>query len=284
MRRHVEDVIILADELPGRGWCEPVPMVDVIRGAVSEIEDYARVTTLAEPDVGLVGRAVGDTMHLLAELIENAASFSPLGAQVQVSGGLVPNGFVIEIEDRGAGMTAEVMAEANRRLGDPTGYDPSTGPRLGLYVVARLARRHGIQVRLRPSAYGGTSAVVLVPPELVAVELGGRATDMALAGRAGAVAPAAELEHTEVTTPAPPGPLLPRRVPQASLAAQLHDPERPSTGEPPVTAPSAERTRARLSAFQKGTALGRQWSPAPDTGAAPDSGGETAAEPGRLGG
>jgi signal transduction histidine kinase len=345
MRRHVEDAITLADAVPGRGWRKPVPMIDVIRGAVSEVEEYTRVTTLAVANVGLVGRAVGDTIHLLAELIENGTSFSPPDARVEVSGCLVPNGFVIEVEDRGVGMATDALAEANRRLAEPTSFDPAASPYLGLYVVARLARRHGIGVRLRPSPYGGISAVVLVPPDLVAVGLDVSLAELAPAASVASVASVAsagdaervvELGPTEVTTvdqpartgsPLPvrggpalspkragerivaPEPMderivaaqpvdepvvavgtttggLPRRIPQASLAAQLRDVE-PPAGEPaqasPAGARTAERTRARLSAFQKGTARGRQRPPV--TGAAssqaPALGDESATDTGR---
>jgi len=190
MRRQAEDLAVLAGAVPGRGWHNPVPMIDVIRGAVSEVEDYARVTVLAVADVGLVGRAVGDTIHLLAELIENGASVSPPHTQVQVSGDLVPNGFVIEVEDRGTGLTTEAIADANRRLAEPPEFDPATSTRLGLFVVAKLAARHGTQVHLRPSAYGGITAVVLVPPELVVVDPDEPPAEPAPAGRADAAAPA----------------------------------------------------------------------------------------------
>ncbi|HEU4423634.1 MAG TPA: sensor histidine kinase [Pilimelia sp.] len=311
MRRHVEDLITLADALPGRGWRKPVPMIDVIRGAISEVEDYARVTTLTVANAGLVGRAVGDTIHLLAELVENGTSFSPADARVEVSGSLVPNGFVIEVEDRGVGMAADVLAEANQRLAEPTGFDPTVSPCLGLYVVARLARRHGVQVRLRPSPYGGTTAIVLVPPELVAVELEEAPAGLALARRPAHAERVVELGPADVTPldrgpanepaneparePAvaagTPGEGLPRRVPQASLAAQLRDPEGPATGEPPAAspavAPSPERTRARLSALQTGTTRGRRRLPAPDTAAAsstvPVFGDDPAPDAGRHG-
>lgn len=175
MRRHAEDLVILAGAAPGRGWRNPVPMINVIRGAVSEIEEYARVDVEAVQDAATAGRAVGDVIHLLAELIENATLFSPPQTRVQVTGGLVPNGYVVEITDRGLGMSAEAIAEANQRLAQPPEFDPASSARLGLFVVARLGARHGVKVQLRPSAYGGVTAVVLVPAALVvegAVETG----------------------------------------------------------------------------------------------------------------
>jgi hypothetical protein len=142
-------------------------MVDVIRGAVSEVEDYARVGFLALPEASLVGRAVADVIHLLAEVIENATAYSPPHTRVQISGQLVPNGYAIEIEDRGLGMAPEAIDEANQRLLQPPDFDPGNSAQLGLFVVALLAARHGVRVTLRASAYGGVTAVVLVPPHLI---------------------------------------------------------------------------------------------------------------------
>ncbi|MEU7872670.1 nitrate- and nitrite sensing domain-containing protein [Dactylosporangium sp. NPDC049140] len=167
MRRHAEDLVILAGAAPGRGWRNPVPMVDVIRGAVSEVEDYARVGFLALPEASLVGRAVADVIHLLAEVIENATAYSPPHTRVQISGQLVPNGYAIEVEDRGLGMAPEAIEEANHRLAQPPEFDPGNSARLGLFVVALLAARHGVRVTLRASAYGGITAVVLIPPHLI---------------------------------------------------------------------------------------------------------------------
>jgi signal transduction histidine kinase len=167
MRRHAEDLVILAGATPGRGWRNPVPMVDVVRGAVSEVEDYARVGFLTLPEASLVGRAVADVIHLLAEVIENATSYSPPHTRVQISGQLVPNGFAVEIEDRGLGMAPEAIEEANQRLLHPPDFDPANSARLGLFVVALLAARHGVRVTLRSSPYGGVTAVVLIPPHLI---------------------------------------------------------------------------------------------------------------------
>jgi signal transduction histidine kinase len=167
MRRHAEDLVILAGAAPGRGWRNPVPVIDVVRGAISEVEDYKRVDIRAIAGSALVGRSVGDVIHLLAELIENAASYSPPHTRVQVTGQVLPNGYAVEIEDRGLGMTPEAIEEANRRLVEPPDFDPADSARLGLFVVAQLAQRHNIKVSLRASAYGGITAVVLLPAELV---------------------------------------------------------------------------------------------------------------------
>lgn len=167
MRRHAEGLVILSGKPAGRSWRNPVPLVDVARGAVAEVEDYTRVRVLPMPRVALTGAAVADTIHLLAELIENATLFSPPDLPVQVSGQVVANGFALEIEDRGLGLTPEALAEANRQLENPPEFDPAETTRLGLFVVARLAHRHEVKVSLRVSPYGGTTAIVLIPATLI---------------------------------------------------------------------------------------------------------------------
>ncbi|HEY7488302.1 MAG TPA: nitrate- and nitrite sensing domain-containing protein [Streptosporangiaceae bacterium] len=178
MRRHAEGLIILSGQAPGRGWRNPVPAVDVVRAAAAEVEDYARVTVTPMPRVAVSGQAVADLIHLLAELIENATMFSPPHTTVQVSGQLVAHGFAVEIEDRGLSMDPAALAAANERLADPPEFDLSNSARLGLFVVGRLAQRHAIQVTLRTSPYGGTTAIVLVPGEIVVrddgFQIGGR--------------------------------------------------------------------------------------------------------------
>ncbi|MEU4338535.1 nitrate- and nitrite sensing domain-containing protein [Micromonospora lupini] len=167
MRRNAENLIVLSGSTPGRAWRRNVPMVDVVRGAVAEVEDYTRVNVLPLGPVSLAGRAVGDIIHLLAELIENGLSFSPPHTSVEVRGQLVANGFAIEIEDRGLGMSEEDLAAANHRIVDQSELNLANAARLGLYVVSRLTERHGVRVRLKESAYGGTTAVVLIPQDLI---------------------------------------------------------------------------------------------------------------------
>jgi signal transduction histidine kinase len=167
MRRHAEDLVILAGAAPGRGWRNPVPVIDVIRGAISEVEDYKRIDIQHVAPAAVQGRAVGDVIHLLAELLENAASFSPPHTRVNVGGQALPNGYALEVEDRGLGMSPEAIDEANRKLAEPPEFDPTESARLGLFVVSQLAHRNGIKASLRSSAYGGVTAVVLVPAELV---------------------------------------------------------------------------------------------------------------------
>ncbi|WP_200212650.1 sensor histidine kinase [Micromonospora coerulea] len=170
MRRNAENLIVLSGSAPGRAWRRNVPMVDVVRGAVAEVEDYTRVNVLPLGPVSLAGRAVGDVIHLLAELIENGLSFSPPHTTIEVRGQLVGNGFAIEIEDRGLGMNEEDLAAANHRIVDRSELNLANAARLGLYVVSRLTERHGVRVQLKESAYGGTTAVVLIPLELVTDE------------------------------------------------------------------------------------------------------------------
>ncbi|WP_244938769.1 nitrate- and nitrite sensing domain-containing protein [Actinomadura madurae] len=167
MRRNAENLIVLSGSIPARGWRQSVPMVDVVRAAVGEVEDYTRVTVLPFGPVELAGRAVGDLTHLLAELIENAVAFSPPDTAVHIGGHLVANGFAIDIEDRGLGMTDDKLAEINERIVDPPEFNLRSSVQLGLFVVAKLAERYGVQVSLKRSAYGGTTAVVVIPQDLV---------------------------------------------------------------------------------------------------------------------
>jgi signal transduction histidine kinase len=170
MRRHAEGLVILAGAPPGRAWSNPVRMVDVMRGAIAEVEDYARVSVATRSQAALAGSAVADVIHLLAELIENATTLSPPYTSVRVSGDTVANGFAIEVEDRGLGMSAQRQAELNERLASPPEFNPSDSEQLGLFVVSQLAKRHGIRVTLKASPYGGTTAIVLIPQHLVVTE------------------------------------------------------------------------------------------------------------------
>jgi signal transduction histidine kinase len=170
MRRHAEGLVILAGAPPGRAWSSPVRMVDVMRGAIAEVEDYARVSVATRSQAALAGSAVADVIHLLAELIENATTLSPPYTSVRVSGDTVANGFAIEVEDRGLGMSPERLAELNERLANPPEFNPSDSEQLGLFVVSQLAKRHGIRVTLKGSPYGGTAAIVLIPRHLVVTE------------------------------------------------------------------------------------------------------------------
>lgn len=169
-RRNAENLIILGGGQPGRRWRNPVSLAEVVRGAAAETEDFARVKTAKLPGRKVIGPVVGDIVHLLAELIDNATTFSPPGSRVEVRGNVVGRGVVLEIEDQGLGIEAERVDDLNNMLASPPDFGImalSAEPRLGLFVVARLAARHGIAVSLRESAYGGTRAIVLVRNELL---------------------------------------------------------------------------------------------------------------------
>jgi len=168
MRRNSENLLVLAGHDASRRWTQPVALVDVLRAAVSEIEQYERVTLNVQPGISVRGQAVNDVVHLLAELAENATSFSSAETPVTVSGHLLTSGGVLlDITDQGVGMGAEEMAHANWRLDNPPVVDVAVSRRMGLFVVARLAARHGIRVRLRPAAAGGLTALVWLPEEVV---------------------------------------------------------------------------------------------------------------------
>jgi signal transduction histidine kinase len=163
MRRHAEGLIILSGSTPGRGWREPVPVVDVLRAAVAEVEDYVRVDVLSESRDLVAGSAVNDVIHLVAELVENATVFSPPNTRIEVRADRAGTGLVAEIEDRGLGLSAEELADINRRLASPPEFDLANSEQLGLFVVSRLASRHAIKVALRQSIYGGTTAILVLP-------------------------------------------------------------------------------------------------------------------------
>ncbi|WNV88837.1 nitrate- and nitrite sensing domain-containing protein [Umezawaea sp. Da 62-37] len=170
-RRNAENLIILAGEQPGRQWRKPVRMIDILRAGVAETEQYVRVKVNPVPETALVGAAVADTIHLIAELVDNATAFSSPRSQVQVHSSQVPQGIVVEIEDHGLGMNPDDRARSNKMLANPPEFDAMSlrgESRLGLFVVARLADRRGIRVELRESLYGGTLALVLIPSEIVA--------------------------------------------------------------------------------------------------------------------
>ncbi len=167
MRRNAESLLVLAGEEPPRRWSEPVPLSDVVRGAVGEIEDYQRVSLEGLEEVGLAGRAVGDVSHLLAELIENATNFSPPDSTVAVTGRLVDEGYSLSVTDHGVGMTSEQFEDANQRIDTSPRVDRVPASYLGLFVVGRLAARHGIRVRLVESEGEGVTAKVLLPAAIV---------------------------------------------------------------------------------------------------------------------
>ncbi|WP_343951616.1 ATP-binding protein [Nonomuraea longicatena] len=246
MRRHAEGLIILSGAQPGRVWRRPVPVIDVVRAAIAEVEDYGRVDVAELPGAALDGASAADLTHLVAELVENATIYSPPDTHVQVRGDLVSNGFVIEVEDRGLGLSPAEYSAVNARLADPPEFDLADSDRLGLFVVARLAQRHELQVLLRSSPYGGTTAIVLIPRKLVTEQQ--------------ALEPPPDLElptrtskkPLAVVAEAPSG--LPRRRRQTNLPPQPGKPPEP----PPTTAErSPDEVRDLFSAFQRGTQRAR---------------------------
>ena len=167
MRRNVENLIVLSGVDQRRRWSESVPLRDVVEAAVAEVEDYSRVQVAGVHDLTLSGQAASDVAHLLAELVENATSFSSPTTRVEVSGGPTGNGYVLEIEDHGIGMSDAELAEANRRLAEPLAADIAVSRMMGFHVVGRLAARHGIRVQLRHCWFGGVAALVLLPAALL---------------------------------------------------------------------------------------------------------------------
>ncbi|WP_062190135.1 nitrate- and nitrite sensing domain-containing protein [Streptomyces sp. AVP053U2] len=165
MRRNGENLLVLAGEEPGRRWDQPVPLVDVLRAASSEVEQYERIELSGVPEAEIHGRAVTDLVHLLAELLENATTFSSPQTKVLVTATRLPDGRVmIEIHDKGIGLTAEDFADINHKLANPPTVDAAISQRMGLFVVGRLSGRHGIRVQLRPSGeQAGTTSLVMLP-------------------------------------------------------------------------------------------------------------------------
>jgi signal transduction histidine kinase len=177
MRRNSENLLVLAGQEQSRRWSEPVPLSDVVRASLSEVENYERVTLRVESGISVIGQAVNDIVHLIAELVENAIFFSPQDTKITVtSNGSEAGAVILAVTDSGIGMSDEELAEANKRLAEPPAVDLSVSRRMGLFVVGRLAMRHGIRVQLRRPDTGGLSAVVLLPVQVVAKP------EMAMAG------------------------------------------------------------------------------------------------------
>ncbi len=172
MRRNSENLLVLAGhEAASRRWSQPVPLVDVLRAAISEIEQYERVVLNVQPGIQVVGQAVNDVVHLVAEIVENATTFSPEDTQVYVTGQpLTSGGVLLDITDNGVGISEQEMAHANWRLDNPPVVDVAVSRRMGLFVVGRLAARHGVRVRLRHAQSGGLTALIWLPESVAAPE------------------------------------------------------------------------------------------------------------------
>lgn len=272
LRRYEENLVIISGERPGRSWTEPVALIDILRSAVGEVAEYRRVEVHTDEEVHLAPPAVADVIHLLAELIENATLYSPAPAPVGVRAAMVAKGLAVEVEDRGLGMSEEEYAAFNAQLAEPPQFDVvalADDLRLGMFVIAQLARRHGITVTLRSSPYGGTTAIVLIPHEVVVRDL--PAADLDEVEHAGAAEPEEPVRDARpvaqarpATAPAPePGARrdglspLPRRVPQTSLAAELREESAPAEPDGHDEDFTAEQAASSLAGFQRGTLRAR---------------------------
>src|SRR5579862_2823951 len=172
MRRNSENLLVLAGHEVTRRWSQPVPLVDVLRAAISEIEQYERVVLNVQPGIVVVGQAVNDVVHLVAEIVENATTFSPEDSQVYVSGQpLSSGGVLLDITDNGVGISDQEMSHANWRLDNPPVVDVAVSRRMGLFVVGRLAARHGVRVRLRHAQASGLTALIWLPDTVAAPEV-----------------------------------------------------------------------------------------------------------------
>ncbi|MDT0310147.1 nitrate- and nitrite sensing domain-containing protein, partial [Streptomyces sp. DSM 44917] len=254
MRRHAEGLVILSGAAPARQWRKPELLMDVVRAAVDEVEDFERIEIRRLPPLAVAGGAVADLIHLVAELLENATVFSPPHTAVQVSGERVPHGFTLEIHDRGLGMTADALRDINERLAGTPEFQLSDTDRIGLFVVSRLAERHGIRVSLRESPYRGTTAVAVIPGDLLSDApqkpaerpLAQTPSRPALPNRRGDGP--VELEAPVATAD---------RAPDAAGHAAAREPA-PPAGAPPLP----QRRRAPVLVADHGRTVGR--APAPD--------------------
>ena len=185
MHRSSQNLLVLAGHELSVGWDQPMALVNVIRAAVSEIEDNERILLNTQPDIAVSGPVVNDAVHLFAELTENATSFSAVDMPVEISSYLMSSGVVIDITDRGVGMSAKELAYANWRLENPPAADIDVPRWIGLFVVARLAARHGIKVRLQQAEFGGLTALVWLPNEVIAHQGADASPRLSAVGRAG---------------------------------------------------------------------------------------------------
>jgi hypothetical protein len=246
--RLADSIAVLTGARSGRRWARPIAMENVLRGAMSRINDYRRVQLHAPVEVAVVGYAAEAVIHVLAELIDNAAQFSPPTERVHVYVEEAHAGVVVAIEDSGIGMMPRALARAEAAIAAPAGDLSSVnGSRLGLAVVGQLARKHELQVSYRPSARGGTGVVVMIPRRLVteaqqpAPALPARRGELVAAtatrSPAGSVA---TLEKTEPEAPAPDHPYqLARRQPGRTLAEQNARTTSAETAAKPRTDPGA---------------------------------------------
>jgi anti-sigma regulatory factor (Ser/Thr protein kinase) len=275
MRRNSENLLVLAGQEPPRRWAEPVSLADVARASVSEIEQYDRVVLDLQPGLGVTGNAVADIVHLLAEIIENATTFSQKSAHVTVSGhSLRSGGVLINVVDSGMGMTEEQLAVVNWRLENPPTADVEVSRHMGLFAVAHLADRHGIRVRLRKATGVGLIAHVWLPEALISHDSKPTSWDRVRTERASAV-----IEAVTRAARFPQDPAAAVALAAAPFAAApLAEAPLTSPGEAPATTPAATRPAATTPAAAAPVAE----APAAEAPAATAPSGETAATAGRA--
>jgi signal transduction histidine kinase len=230
IRRNAESLLVLSGDDPPRRWGRPVPLGDVVRAAAAEVEDYRRVEVMVNDHLEVAGRAVADLAHLLAELIENATTFSPPGSEVRVRSHLAPGDvatYVLSIEDVGIGMSESDLAVANDLLSEPPDVDLRRS-RLGFHVVSRLAKRYGLQVKLGSTPGGGVTALVTLPPDLISERRVAIAAAVAAGGVDVYALPEPSTGRVDGTAPgwrvAPPMPGADPPPAEAWLAPPPHDP------------------------------------------------------------
>ncbi|MFG2594277.1 ATP-binding protein [Streptomyces sp. NPDC048438] len=252
IRRHAENLAVLGGAVSRRQWSNPVTMTEVLRSAIAEVEQYPRVKLVPPIDGTLRGHAVADVIHLLAELVENATVFSAPHTQVLLRAQRVTAGLALEVEDRGLGMPGPEQKRMNTLLADPDQVNVAhllQDGRIGLFVVASLARRHGIAVRLQSNIYGGTQAVLVLPEILLGIDI-----DATTPAGATAAPPSGTRDSSPVVPPqtavqpslrldraqgdGPPLPLRAERVDRPNLAASPSGVRPAGTAEP--APPSAE--------------------------------------------
>ena len=202
MHRNSQNLLVVAGHQPSPGWNKPVTLAHLVDAALAEVEDCERVSAEVQPDIAVHGPAVNDLVHLLVELIENATSFSAAGMPVHIKGHILTSGgALVDITDRGIGMTAKEMAYANQQLDNPPPPDTDVPKWMGLLVVARLAVRHGIRVRLNQAELGGLTALVWLPDEILTHYAAAADPGYAAAEQRAAVASSAAFAPARVTTP-----------------------------------------------------------------------------------
>ncbi|MFI0788813.1 ATP-binding protein [Streptomyces lydicus] len=221
IRRHAENLAVLGGAVSRRQWSRPVSMTEVLRSSIAEVEQYPRIKLVPPIEGTLRGHAVADVIHLLAELVENATIYSAPQTPVLLRAQLVTAGLAVEVEDRGLGMSADEQHRMNALLADPDHVDVAellSDGRIGLFVVASLARRHGIVVRLQSNIYGGVQAVLIVPQAVLGAESSAGAADGADSARRGSPDSDPAREHGGHDNP---------YDPDGDRAHDRHDPHAP---------------------------------------------------------